>query len=101
MATYDELLSAAGNTALLNKMRVAVIIAAEKVRVEADTVPQHAARLKWAKAVYADPLAEARRVMWSVLAQNASAPLASITGATDAIVQAAVDACVNLFANEG
>lgn len=98
MATYAELLAASANDTLRQKVRVACVIAAEKVRVELDTVPSHAARLAWAKAVYANPEAESNRMLWAVLAQNAAATLAAIIGATDAAVQTAVDAAVNVFA---
>lgn len=99
MATYAELLTASGDTTLNQKMRVAVVVAAETIRAELDTVPNHANRLLWAKAVYADPVREAQRMIWSVLAQNKAATLAAITGASDATVQANVDNSVNLFAN--
>lgn len=99
MATYAELLAAAGNSTLMDKMRVAVIIAADKVRVEDITTPLHAERMLWAKAVYSNPTLEAQRMMWSVLAQNSTATSAAILAASDATVQTNVDACVSLFAN--
>lgn len=98
MATYAELLTASENDALLRKIRVACIVAAEKVRTEAVDVPNHANRLVWAKAVFQDPTAEATRMTWAVLAQNRAFTLAQITGADDATVQSAVDAAVNVFA---
>lgn len=98
MATYAELLTASENPALNNKIRVACIIAAEKVRVEQSSVPNHAARLVWAKDVFANPDQEARRMLWAVLAQNQAATLAQITGASDSAVQTAVDAAVDVFA---
>ena len=98
MATYDELLTANANTALLNKVRVAVVVAATAVMTESDQTANHANRLKWAKDVFADPGEAGKRMMWPVLAQNKAATLAAITGATDATVQTAVDAAVNVFA---
>lgn len=99
MATYAELLSAASNDVLVQKVRVACFIAAEKVRTEINTTPNHAARLLWAKSVYANPESEGRRMIYAVLAQNAIQPIASIIGASDALVQAAVDAAVDVFAS--
>lgn len=99
MATYDELLQANANTALVNKVRVAVVVAATGVMTEADTTPNHANRLLWAKTVFANPADAGQRMMWPVLAQNRASTLAQITGATDAAVQTAVDAAVNVFAN--
>lgn len=98
MATYAEILSASENDVLRNKVRVACVIAAEVVRVEATTVANHANRLLWAKSVYVAPDAVARSMLWAVLAQNAAQTLAAIIGATDAAVQTAVNAAVDVFA---
>lgn len=98
MATYDELLAANANTGLLNKVRVAVVVAATNVMVEAADVANHANRLKWAKEVFSNPADAGARMMWPVLAQNKAASLSAITGASDATVQSAVDAAVNVFA---
>ncbi|MFS2027071.1 hypothetical protein [Massilia sp. CT11-137] len=99
MATYVELLNASANDMLRQKVRVACVIAAEKVRTEATGTTNHAARMAWAKAVYANPEAEGNRMVWAVLAQNAGVTLAQIIGATDATVQTAVDAAVDVFAS--
>ncbi len=99
MATYAELLQASDNSGLHDKMRVAVIIAAQTVWSEVDTTPNHANRLIWAKAVFAAPDAEAKRMLWSVLAQNSTLTLAQILNASDADVQAAVNNTINLFAS--
>lgn len=98
MATYDELLTASNDDGLRRKIRVAVVIAAETIRTEIDAVPNHANRYAWAKAVFEAPEVYAQRMVMAVLAQNKSATLAQITGASDATVQAAVDAAVNVFA---
>lgn len=97
MATYAELLLLSENDTLRNKVRVACVIAAEKVRVEAVGTPNHDARLLWAKSVYASPESVTQRMLWAVLAQNAAATFAAISGASDATVQNAVDAAVNVF----
>lgn len=99
MATYDELLSiATTGTALISRMRVAAVIAAEKVRTEADTTANHANRIKWAKETFQNSEAAARDLLWIVLAQNKTATSAAILGATDAIIQAACDAAVDVLA---
>lgn len=98
MATYAELLTASENSTLNQKIRVACIIAAEAIRTENNATANHANRLIWAKAVFANPVAEAQRMLWAVLAQNKDATLAAITGATDAAVQTAVNAAVDVFA---
>ena len=98
MATYDEILLAHANTSLVNKVRVATVVAATDIMLEADTVPNHSSRLIWAKTVFADPAIAGARMMWPVLAQNKAFTLAQITGADDATVQTAVNSAVNVFA---
>jgi hypothetical protein len=98
MATYVELLQAAEDPGLRTRMRVACIVAAELIRTEAGTVTNHANRLIWAKAVFANPIAEADRMLWAVLAQNRTATLAQVTGASDTALQTAVNNAVDVFA---
>jgi hypothetical protein len=98
MATYFELLQAAENVNLRNRIRVAVVVAAELVRTEAGATPNHANRLIWAKQVFTDPEPVADRMVNAVLAQNRAATLAAIIGADDATVQTAVNAAVDVFA---
>lgn len=98
MATYDELLTAAEHAGLRNHIRVACFIAAEAIRTEVGTTTNHANRMIWAKSVFGNPGAESERMLWAVLAQNKAATLAQITGATDALVQSAVNAAVDVFA---
>lgn len=97
MATYSELLILASNEALFNKVRVACWVAADTVRAEPDTTPNHANRIKWAKSVFENPDKVAQDMVYAVLAQNKDATAASITGASDAQVQAAVDNAVDVF----
>lgn len=98
MATYAELLTASADEALVKKIRVACVVAAETVRLEADATQNHAKRLAWAKSVFESPETVAQRMTWAVLAQNRAATLPAILGASDAAVQTAVDAAVNVFA---
>jgi hypothetical protein len=94
MATYAELVDASGDSGLLLKVRVATVIAADVIRANAGaTAPQKT----WAKSVFDNPESGQRAVLWSVLAQNKSATLAQIIGATDAQVQTAVDLAVPLL----
>jgi hypothetical protein len=99
MATYTELLSAADNTNLLGKVRVACVIAAEAIRTEAGATANHANRLLWAKSVFSNPELTARQMLWAVLGQNAGTALSQIIGASDATVQTAVNTAVDVFAN--
>lgn len=102
MATYDELLTivngAGAGAQLYGRVKIACIIACEAIRTEAAGTTNHANRLKWAATTLQDPDAAAKRVLLAVLAQNAAVALASITGASDATVQTAVNAAVDLVA---
>lgn len=98
MATYDELLDISGDTNLLNKVRVATIVAATLIVQEETTVPNHDNRLIWAKSVFRDPIEAGLQMMWPVLALNRTATTAVILAADDATVQNAVNSAVNVFA---
>jgi hypothetical protein len=102
MATYFELLTASENADLSRRIRVAVMIAAEKIRTEASNTPNNANRLLWARDTFINPGQAAQRMMPVVLAktqvETPSVTLAQIIGASDATVQTAVDAAVNVFA---
>lgn len=99
MATYEELFGLRNNSDLKNRVTSAVIIAAETVMNELDTVPNHANRLIWAKGVFAGPSREADRMYMSVLAANKDASVAQITGASDTAIQTNVDDHIDLFAD--
>ena len=101
MATYQELLTLAlgpSGDSLRNKVRVAAVVAADVIRLEATSTPNHSNRLLWARTVLQNPEGEAQRLLWAVLAQNRAFTVAQITGADDATVQAAVNDAVNLLA---
>jgi len=99
MATYAELYGLRNNSELRNKVVTACIIAAETVMNELDTVPNHANRLLWAKAVFANPNAEADRMFMAVLAANKDQDSGTIQGASDSAIQANVDSHIDLFAD--
>lgn len=98
MATYLELLQAQANDTLRQKVRVACVVAADAVRVESYGTANHANRLAWAKGVMQNPELAGDAMVWAVLAQNAAVPLANILGASDAAVQTAVAAAIDLMA---
>ena len=101
MATYEELFGLRNNSALKNKVTSAVVIAAETVMNESAATDNHANRAIWAKAVFANPTAEANRMFWAVLAANNGAAVGAITGASDAAIQTNVDDHIDLFADGG
>lgn len=98
MATYAELLEirdGEAGAALRQRVRIAVIVAADLIRQE---TPAVAPRRAWARATLADPQTAADQMLWAILAQNRAATVAQITGASDATVQTAVNAAVDLLA---
>lgn len=99
MATYNELRQLFSHGDLHNRVEVACIVAAEAIRGESDVTENHANRLKWAQNAFNNPRDVADKILMSVLAANKAATVAGITGASDAVLQAAVDAAVNLFAD--
>ena len=99
MATLEELYSLWHDSVLENKVRAACVIAAETVMNELDTVDNHANRLLWAKAVFANPKGEATRMFMAILAANAAADVAVIQAATDVAIQTNVDDHIDLFAD--
>jgi len=101
MATYAELKDIKStNGGLLDKVEVACWIAAVDVVTEDPTPANHAQRLKWASKVFDNPRGEAERMFPALLAQNNAAAVAAINGATDAAVLAAVNAVIDLFADQ-
>ena len=99
MATYEELYGLRTDSALRNRVTTACIIAAETVMLELDTVDNHVNRLLWAKAVFANPSGEAKRMFMAILAANESATVVVIQSATDAAIQTNVDDHIDLFAD--
>lgn len=98
MATYTELHGLRADTALLAKIEVACWVACDTIRTEDAGTANHANRLKWAKAVLEDPKGMAYSMLPILLAQNKSATVAAINGATDASIQSAVANAIDIFA---
>lgn len=90
MATYAELRALFADTAILEKVEVATIIAANNLLGGTPT----AADEIWAAAVFSAPRAEGTKAMMAVLAENNTATVAQIQNASDATVQTQVNAVV-------
>ncbi len=88
MATYIELRDLFSDSALLNRIEVAIIIAANGL---ADNASNNA----WVSQAYSNPKAEAKKALMSVLAVNNGLTKTQIQGATDAALQTAVDTAVS------
>lgn len=97
MASYIELRALFSHNELRNKVEVACIVAAETIRAESDTVPNHANRLLWARSAFASPRSTSERMLMALLAANKLATVSAITGATDSQIQEKVDAAVDVF----
>ncbi len=96
--TYLELLQAAQDQGLTNRTKVACIVAAEAIGNEINSTPNYTNRMKWAKAVFQNPAAEALPMLHAVLAKNKALTLVAILAVTDAALQSAVDSEVNTLA---
>lgn len=99
MATYLELVGLANNNTLLDRMAAAVAVQADVIRQESGATTNHANRVKWAKQAFTDPKAMAIRMSWAVLAANVAQTLATIQGASDSAILAAIAAAVDTFAD--
>jgi hypothetical protein len=100
MASYAELYNlATEDAALAQKIAAACAIAATAIWSEDGGTNNHANRLIWARQVFANPVSQSSRMLWVVLGANSSATKAQIAGASDATIQTAVNAAVDLFAD--
>ena len=98
MATYTELYDLWSNSAMKNRVRVAVVIQADVIREEAADTPNNANRLVWAKAALLNPEGVADAMWRAMLAANHSLTAVQIAGAPDTDIQDAVAAAVDIFA---
>lgn len=98
MATYAELIQASQDSGLRDKIKSAIGVAAETIRTESGATGNHANRLIWAKQAFNSPASKVDEMTWCAVIQNRAATLAQITGASDASIQTAVNAAVDVFA---
>lgn len=102
MATLAELsaIHARGSNeaeALVDKIKAAVLLAAEVIRLESTGTASHAQRALWAKEAFSNPTAKANEMLGAILAANSSATQAQILSASDSAIQTAVSNAVNTF----
>jgi len=98
MATYTELSTLQNNRNLMRKISVAIAVSANTVRQEDPATGNHANRLVWANEALTNPPGDSQKVLWGILAANKDSSLASIEGASDALIQTNVDDLVDLLA---
>jgi hypothetical protein len=104
MATYNELYDVYSNTvpgaqAILNKIVIAVMIAAETIRVEDPATSNHANRLIWAKQALSSPYGKSYQMFPALIAQNSNATQSQILNVSDVSLQTAVNNAINIFAD--
>ena len=99
MATYIELRQLYGHGDLLNRIEVACIVAAEKIRTEDAGTANHANRLVWAKSTFSNTRPVAERMLMALLAANRALTTQQLIAVADADLQTAVDGAVNIFAD--
>lgn len=98
MASYEEIYNLKNETALRNKISVACVVAADKIRQEDVAVENHANRIIWAERAFADPDAKAKQMMWALLAANNALDKEVILTAGDDLIQSKVDDAINIVA---
>lgn len=95
MATYLELHALRTNADLNQKLSVAVLVAANTVRLESDQTPFHKNRVAWAQQAVKDPEVFASKALGLLLAQNKDLTVVQINAVSDSALQTAVDGLVN------
>jgi hypothetical protein len=98
MATYTELFTQYTDRILLDRITIAIFIAADTVVNESPATTNHANRFIWASDAFNNAENYARRFLAAVLAANESATVSQIQNSTDAQIQNNVDAVVDVFA---
>lgn len=99
MASYQELFDLRRNQELLDKVTVAMIVAAETVFAEDGGMTNHANRVVWAREASINPRGMAGVFMSAVLAANKAATVANIIDAVDSAIQTNVDDVIDNFAD--
>lgn len=100
MASLAELYDLRHDGTLKGRVIGAVVKAAQAIHTAEAPLPgNQPARLAWAANALRGPEGEAPRMLWAVLAANADETVANIVASTDVQLQAAVNAAVDLFAD--
>lgn len=101
MANYLQLHNLATVDAATNdlkkKVEFAIVVAAEKIQNETGE-PNQAERWAWAANAFDNPKAKVCSMLYALLAADRGQSVDTIQGASDAAIQARVDAAVNVFA---
>ena len=98
MATYAELYTLGNNNILLDRITVAITVAATTIVNEDVATTNHANRLVWAKTAFVNPKGQSKDFLNAVLAVNKGATTETIEGSSDVQIQTNVDSVVDIFA---
>lgn len=90
--TYMEIFNLRASYAMRARVAVACINAAQEILAEANSVPDHAQRLKWAYTALNDSVLTAEKILWGVV--SSAAIQAAGEEATDQAIQAAVNSLI-------
>jgi hypothetical protein len=93
MATYLELRNLFNDGDLLNKIDVAIIVAADALILTTPTT----AEKDWAATALGNPRPQAEKALKDLLATNKDATVGAIQGSTDAAIQTRVDAVISIL----
>jgi len=97
MATYAQLHELMHDSNLIDKVEIAVIVAAQGIVNGGET--NQVQRNKWAAQAFKAPRYTAKNILPAVLAKNKDLSVTAIQGAGDSAIQANVDEVINLFAD--
>jgi hypothetical protein len=100
MATHTELFELYSDSALRNKVEIALILVADAIRGEDPATANHAGRLAWAREVFRNPQTWLMPMFRLLLAANQSAEAGRISGVSDAVITSKVAEAVDFFAPE-
>ncbi len=99
MATHAEIFGLLNDHVMKNKVAGAALVKANTI---SDLATPTTLQLDWAQSAYRRPIAVAEELWPAMLGSNAEATVAQITGASDALIQTAVnDAVDNIFTKAG
>ena len=98
MATYEELHDLRNDARLRSQVEVAATVKAAEFLDDANAT---AAEIEFAQKVLENPSRTADQIVYYVLAENKSATVAQIQGASDSTVQTNVDTAIDAFVAGG
>jgi len=98
MADYAELFNLRNDSALLNRVAIACVVAAGEIRNEPPSTSNHNNRLVWAREAFESPQMVAGKMWMALLAANKDLTVQQIQEAGDAAIQTRVNEVVDLFA---